>query len=134
MNLQALSELSSFNCTEQYWKLPLFRRLVYTDGVRHLVKNADCYWLLDEIAGAQHEAKIKNDESLQGMQFWTLKKVGPSSATLICERDTDDVAWTKQIEFTDFPFATVGDAFRIWVAPTFVDGVTKMVAYLPSEH
>ena len=63
---------------------------------------------------------------LNDMQFWTLTVTG-SEATLICERDTDNVAYTEHINFTDFPLASV----KFYVAPA--DEKT-MVIYLPSEH
>jgi hypothetical protein len=49
----------------------LFPRLIYTDGVKHLIVNADCFWLLDIIGSFQPIAK--KDESLRDMQFWHLK-------------------------------------------------------------
>lgn len=152
MNIPALAQLNSFTGTDHYYKAgPLFPGLVYTDGVAHLLENADAYWLMDAIGSYQPECK--KDPRLQQMQFWTLRmeqskapatlgeqiaeKRGetPHMATLICERDTDDVAFTQKIEFTDFPFqAFPNGEVKIWVAPTGIEGKPVMVAYLPSEH
>lgn len=161
MNKAKLSELDNFTGTENYHRHnPIFRNFVVTDGVMFLAKNADCFWLLDEIAAAQHNPRIKNDEMLQGRQFWTLEatpkppkpepyapmtlgamfasKQGQSkyAAILKCERDTDDVAYTQPIEYTDFPFDAMPQGkVQIWVAPTGTgDGKIISVAYLPSEH
>jgi hypothetical protein len=153
MNKQALSEMGHFTGTEGYHRLNPFP-LYLTDGTLHLAQNADCFWLFTEIAAAQHLSIIKNDERLQGIQFWHLRlnpqpprhepftlgavldsqREPTPMATLVCERDTDDVAWEKPIEFTDFPFDVLTKP-TIWVAPTSFDGTrTVWVAYLPSEH
>lgn len=155
MNKQALSELGQFTGTENYYRLSPYANVVITDGTKFLADNADCYWLFNEIAGAQLLPEIKNDRALQGMQFWSLVKnpqpeqYAPFTlgavlasqrtneqpmATLVCERDSGDIAWQKPIPFTDFPFDAMGEV-KIWVAPTSLDGVrTILVAYLPSEH
>lgn len=142
MNIQALSQLSSFTGVERYYHLgPLFPGLVYSDGARHLAQNADCYWLLQEIAGAQKMPLIKDDDMLQEMQFWTLKpKYGnehvEDKAALICERDGGDVALVIPVPFTDFPFeAFPNQEAKLLVAPTLMgNGKRVMVAYLPSEY
>ena len=41
------------------------------------------------------------------MQFWKLTVNPDRSAVLICERDSDDVAVTQEIPFTDFPLELV---------------------------
>lgn len=155
MNVNALKELGQFTGTEGYYPLTPFR-LLLTDGTKFLAENADCFWLFNEIAGAQTLPKIKEDEMLQDMQFWTLKpnaeytckhapftvgamlhsrKGTQPAAFLICERDSGNVAYTKPIPHTDFPFDAFPDKeVRIWVAPTAYKDGTIQVAYLPSEH
>jgi hypothetical protein len=77
---------------------------------------------------------FKKDKQLQEMQFWKLVNRQNNQATLICERDEGDVAYTKEITFTDFPFDNV-KVPKLWVAPTSLDGATTIqVIYLPSEH
>jgi hypothetical protein len=154
MNKTELARLDE-NCgTTAYYDFPPFPRFVLTDGTLALARHGDCFWLLQEIANAQSLPVIKNDSRLQEMQFWKLKKnlqpeqfapftVGhllnynrppTAMATLVCERDSDDVAWTKDILYTDFPFDVLPEC-KIWVAPTSLDGKTLVrVAYLPSEH
>ena len=136
-NIAALATIGNFCCTENYYRHSLSRGVVFTDGVKFLADNAEAYWLVDEVCILQMHEGIKKDARLQQMQFWTLKK-NPSGkgATLICERDSGDVAMEKPIEFTDFPFqAFAGNEVRLWVAPTQgADGKLSMVCYLPSEH
>ena len=91
--------------TQNYHRFSsLFRKHVLTDGVHMLCEMADCYWLMDAIA-SYHDAAQK-DEMLRDMQFWTLT-VTDGKATLICERDTNDVAFKQEIPYTDFPLDTI---------------------------
>ncbi len=155
MNTAALKDLSNFTGTENYYRMPLFPGIVYTDGAEYLATNADAFWLLDAIAS--YQPRCKQDESLRQMQFWTLKEVPQAPepapmtvgavlasktprkkcmAVLVCERDSDDVAFQQEIEFTDFPFASFPNReVKLWVAPTMgEDGRLTQVCYLPSEH
>ena len=100
---------------------------VHTDGVLTLAQGADAFWLIDAIVS--HQPTCMKDDSLRFMQFWTLT-VKDNSATLICERDTDDVAITQEIEYTDFPL----DEIKVWVEKGWTDGREVMVAMLPSER
>jgi len=65
MNKEALASLDGFSGTENYYQHS--SRLVYTDGVKHLVENAGAYWLLDIISSYQNMAS--RDSMLQDMQF-----------------------------------------------------------------
>jgi len=103
---------------------PLFRNHVLTDGTNFLAENAECYWLMDAIAS--YHAKAMKDPMLQDMQFWTLT-VKDGKATLICERDTDDVAFKQEIEYTDFPLSEI----KMWVERA---DQNTWVILLPSEH
>lgn len=136
MNKAALNELGNFTGTQQYHRLRPFT-MVASDGAIFLAQNADAFWMLQEIAGAQDERAIKNDPSLNGIQFWALEKVDGDAnrpqAKLVCYRDEGDPAWSKEIPFTDFPFDVCPNP-RVWVAPTELEGREVQVAYLPSEH
>jgi len=112
--------LDQFCCTEQYWKLGVWHRIVCTDGVKFLVEKGECYWLVDLIASMQPE--LLKDRMLQGHQFWTVRLDGKGGCDVICERDTGDVAWRKHIDYTDFTL----EECRIWVEGN--------VALLPGEH
>jgi hypothetical protein len=59
---------------------------------------------------------------LQQIQFWKLRVNPDNSAVLTCERDSDDVAITQEIPYTDFPLESV----KLYLA----DGVLL----LPSEY
>lgn len=110
--LEIKENLGRFYGTEQYWKHGLFSGLTLnlTDGCNYLREAASCYWLFDAICSYQRQCM--KDESLRDIQFWTLKVNLPKRrAVLTCERDTDDVAITQEIPFTDFPLEEI----KIWV-------------------
>jgi len=113
------SELASFTGTTTYYR-HLSRLIVYTDGVRYLAEIAKAYWLIDQIAFAQPRAL--KDAWLREFQLWELHVAEDRSATLICSRDSEDVAFTIRIPSTDFPMDYV---------KLYVEGG---VLLLPSEH
>ena len=125
--MELKTALEGFSGTEQYHQHGFFRGLVLTDGCAFLRENANCFWLLDLIGS--YQPKCRADEMLRNMQFWTLKVQG-SKATLVCERDSGDVAITKKIGYTDFPL----DEIRIWVEAGACGGRSVMVAMLPGER
>ena len=133
MNIKALAELGQFYGSENYYRQSLTGLLI-TDGIKFLRDNADCQWLLDKIGLAQQCAGFRNDPMLQEIQFWEIKSIGDNKAVLSCFRDKNNCAYTETINYTDFPFAAVGNPFKIWVAPTYCDNKICQLAHLPSEH
>jgi len=137
-NIEALKNIYNDynNGTSQYYRHVLCKSVVCTDGVVALIEAGEAAWLFDEIAFAQIDKRITRDPMLSRMQFWTMKSNGKGGATLFCERDSGDCAFTIDIEYTDFPFeAMENGSVRLWVAPTSFDGAsTTWVVYLPSEH
>lgn len=114
------ADLAQFTGTEKYYRHWL-KQFVYTDGAKYLADSGGAYWLLDAIAS--YQPKLLKDPMLQRFQHWILKvDLNNQKAQLICERDSDDVVLTQDIEFTDFPLATI----RFYV----VTGVLM----LPSEY
>ena len=99
------ADLSQFTGTSQWYTHPL--GLMYTDGVQYLAEQGDAYWLLNAIASWQSDPRVRDDRMLQQIQFWKLIVNENHSAVLICERDSDDVAVTQEIPFTDFPLREV---------------------------
>jgi hypothetical protein len=113
------ADLCQFTGTEAYHKFSPFSKLVLTDGVKYLCEKAGAYWLMDAIAS--YQKRCNADEMLRAFQIWTLT-VEDSSGTLKCERDTNDVAITQNIPYTDFPMPSV----KLYC----IDGVIL----LPSEY
>ena len=94
------NSLAQFTGTESYHKFSILSKLVITDGVKYLCDKASAYWLMDLIAS--YQSKCQKDEMLRDMQFWTIT-VNGSQAVVKCERDTNDVAFSQKIGYTDFP-------------------------------
>ncbi len=115
--------LKNFYGTEFYHPIsPLFPNTVMTDGVKWLCEQARCYWLMDIIAS--YQPRCQKDPTLKDIQFWTLK-VENSKGIITCERDSNDVAFSQKIPYTDFPMEEI----KIWV-----ERGNYMVAMLPSER
>lgn len=123
--------LGNFCGTDGYHRLTIFPGIVGTDGVAWLAKNAECFWLIDEIAIAQRTVRaIRDNPALQDMQFWQLNVTG-TKATLVCCEDEGRPVYEKEIEYTDFPLSEI----RIWVAAAGdPEGNTFKVMMLPNEY
>lgn len=123
--------LAQFSGSETWYRHPLKRGVIYSEGVKFLADNAGAHWLVDAIAsyaGSKVEkTAIVNDPRIGELQFWTLTRDADHKATLICWADLDvDPAIWQEIPYTDFPLPTV----RIWVA---VEGDGRRL-FLPSEY
>jgi len=111
---QALQHLQG---TEHYYRSGI-GNFNYTDGVKWLAQNAECYWLLDIIASYQPAfRKSLKDTSFQ---LWILvttdehkviKRLSNHNAVVECWADTptlDQVPLARQnIPFTDFPLSEI---------------------------
>ncbi|MBW4422797.1 MAG: hypothetical protein KME13_27070 [Myxacorys californica WJT36-NPBG1] len=115
------SDLAQFTGSGVLYRHGLFR-YHYTEGVQYVAQCGCAYWLIDAIFSWQREQCIREDVMLQEIQFWTLQVHDDRSATLTCERDSNDVAITQSIPWTDFPLSSI----RLY----FQEGVLL----LPSEY
>ena len=124
------SELCQFNGTEQYYNHLGFN---YTDGIKFLADNAECYWLLDAIVSYQQE--LARNPMLRDFQLWLLivgdfhdfiKPEPGNMAVLTCWEDSPELgvkpAVIQQIEYTDFPLPEI----KLYLE--------NKVIYLPSER
>lgn len=103
-NMITTDTLAQFSGTECYYKHWLGLKL--TDGAHYLSENG-AGWLIDAIASYQTKTWLASEPMLREIQFWKLTVHADSSATLICERDTNDIAITQEIEYTDFPLPEI---------------------------
>ena len=129
---EILERLSHFHgSTEIYRVSPLFPDFCISEGVRYLRDEAECHWLIDDIAAMQIHPKIRQHPKLKEEQFWSLVVNEDRSATLKCEWDTGKTVYSQHIGWTDFPLNSI----KIWVAPgQFSTGKPYILAYLPSER
>jgi hypothetical protein len=81
----------------------------FTEGAKYVVDQAGAYWLLDAIAICQRYEKRVADEVFQ---VWKLTVTADRTASLVCEDGNDNIVYTQQIEFTDFPL----DRITLWYA------------------
>jgi hypothetical protein len=117
------ADLDMFIGTETWYRHPIIKRAMWTEGVQFLITNAQCYWLADEIVFAQNLWTVRREP----FQEWKLTRdrdaaVLRTSAVLSCEDGNGNRVYTKRIEFTTFPLAEV----RLWF--------TGNVLMLPSEY
>lgn len=98
-------DLARFQGTANYYRHWL-NQFKYTDGVKYLAEAAEAHWLIDAIASYQRDERVTGDEMLQEFQLWQLS-VCDGRGTLTLLRDTDDPVLSQEIEYTDFPLASV---------------------------
>lgn len=112
------SDLAAFTGSENWYRHGLTGTL-YTDGAKYVADVAGAYWLLDEIAIAQcFDKRLKREE----FQVWKLSVRPDNRATLSCDDGNDNIVFSKEIEFTDFPEPGI---------KLYFSGNT---IYLPSEY
>jgi hypothetical protein len=109
---QLSEELRQFTGDLERWGHPLYCKLIYTPGVRHLAERARAYWLIDVIASwlssRQFHAAAQRDSRIGDIHFWKLAVADDRSAELTAVADADETPFIHQaIEFTDFPLATI---------------------------
>ena len=96
-NLQ--EELKQFYGSETFYRHPLFRKFVFTEGVQYLAEKAGAHWLLEFIFSNQIDKKIKAEE----FQVWKIKVKDDNSAMIRVEDGNDNLVKRFKLEFTDFP-------------------------------
>jgi hypothetical protein len=113
---QIKESLMQFTGTCNYYKHLL--GIVYTDGIKFLADECQCYWLIDVVASYQYDSKVKQEE----FQVYKLKVNADKTAILNIEDGNYNVVASQDFEFTDFPL----DSIEIWFC--------NNTCYLPSEH
>jgi hypothetical protein len=109
--------LSQFTGTENWYRHGLNRNVVFTDGAKYVADEGGAYWLLDAIA-----QRFEKAVAGEGFQVWKLKVNPDRTATLVCDDGNDNIVYTQQIAFTDFPI----DEIKLYF--------TDSTILLPSEY
>jgi Family of unknown function (DUF6876) len=94
-------ELEQFHGTENYYKHQ-FGLIHYTDGIKYLAENAECYWLIDIVASYQLDVAIRNES----FQVYKLK-VKNEAAELEISDGNENILAEQKIAFTDFPLTAI---------------------------
>lgn len=92
-------DLDHFTGSEHWYQHGLVPSITYTDGAKYVAHEGGAHWLLDEIALAQ---KFNRAVRAEPFQVWTLT-VRDSQGVLTCDDGNDNIVYTKEIPFTDFP-------------------------------
>jgi hypothetical protein len=121
-----LPDLQHFTGTETWWRHPLHKDFLYTDGIRHVAQSAEAYWLLDVIFS--HARAIQNnkeiDQTAKLFLVFNLAVADDDSAIFTTEDGNKNIIKTacQKIPFTDFP----AKRFTCWMS--------NKVCLLPSEY
>ncbi|SAL84903.1 hypothetical protein AWB68_07487 [Caballeronia choica] len=111
-------DLAQFTGTEQWYRHPLMRKVLFTDGVKYVADTAGAYWLIDLIAFSQVEPAVTAEE----FQVWKLAVAADCSAVVTCEDGNSNQVMKQNLEFTDFPLDEISFYF------------TDNVILLPREY
>lgn len=124
-------DLRRFVGGEVRYRHGLNRRIIYTEGVKHVADAGQAYWLIDDIAilvtSPEMRQAAEANSNLRVMQFWTLTVSKQGTAELSCDDGNGLSAGVGMTYgFTDFPLPKID----IWAA---LYG-EEWTLYLPSEH
>jgi hypothetical protein len=109
-------ELAQFTGTETWYRHPLNRYLLYTEGVQFFAEKAGCYWLLDIVATELFRLQVAEP-------FLHVKLiVDDGEADIVVDDGDGSAVFRRHIQFTDAP---PGD-WRFYL--------TDNVVLLPSEY
>lgn len=97
------SKLCQFTGTAYWYRHHINRSIHYTDGVKYVAEVGEAYWLIDEIALIQNDARIAPQE----FQHWTLTVNDDSTARLVCYGGNRNTVYEKDVAFTGFPLDTI---------------------------
>lgn len=111
------AELRQFSGSETFYR-HTWRQYHYTEGVRHLAREAECYWLLDHIVFNQTLDVLKG----QPFQVWKITVREDKSARIAVEDGNDNELTFFTLCFTDFPL----EELTLWLVDRTI--------LLPSEY
>lgn len=106
------------------------KHFVYTDGIRFLLEQAECYWLLDAIFSYRRTEEF---------QFWTLEVFKDKTALLTMKEDSNSPLLVEQkIHYTTFPLEKI-ELYAINDHCREIEGGemeygNRVVLLLPSEN
>ena len=117
-NNQLKLELKHFSGSDQFYRHPIYRAYISTDGVQYLAEKGQAHWLVDFIFIHQSKRQLKG----QAFQVWNIKVSDADKATFTVEDGNHNKLIELKIPFTDFPL----NELTLWL----VNGTLM----LPSEY
>ncbi|MBP9727588.1 MAG: hypothetical protein KBD83_09040 [Gammaproteobacteria bacterium] len=121
--------LRGFTCTENWYSHPLTKRLVYTDGVRHLAQICESYWLIDLIALQFLPELIRTSSDW----FYSVRinvSDHQTGVVIVTDENSKKPILTERLSYTTFP--KVKD-FMLFIESMDHENNTFCLL-LPSEH
>jgi hypothetical protein len=117
------ADLAQFTGTEHYYRHPLARRVVFTDGVKYFADTVGAYWLLDILATELPKHALKH-----GIIFIDcVVKNGKAALSARTDAGRPNL-WERAIDFTDCPEG----GWHFYMAGGGPDDA--VVIMLPSEY
>lgn len=114
---ELLIQLKYFTGSELFYRAALFKNHVYTEGVRFLAQEAECYWLIDFILARQISPELK----YQGFQTWSISCKDSRAVIKVTDGDEKHI-YDYMIPYSDFHL----EEFTLWL-------IDKTLM-LPSEY
>jgi hypothetical protein len=105
----SLSEFDQFTGSEQFFRLGINSKLIYTEGIRCLAEKARCFWLIDEIAGMLPYLLKQHHDYFYSLQFL----VTGSSGVITVDDGNGNILLNHKIKWTDFPI--VGEPVKFFL-------------------
>jgi hypothetical protein len=115
------------------YRHPFNKRFIYTEGVKAMAESAGAYWLLDIVATEAAPLVMRDWEARSNPTGMLTIAVASNNTAVLSLSSADDepAAWTRTIEYTDFPKGT-------WTFELAIDGliapVDVVVMLLLQEH
>lgn len=111
-------DLAQFYGTEQWYRHPTYKNILFTDGVKYVVDTAKAYWLLDEIASYY----VRNRTKSYFMVFDLDVDTNNHKGLITVSDGNDEVLDEIPLEYTDFPVSHI----TMWCVDSTI--------LLPSEY
>ncbi len=125
--IKAPLDLSQFTGTLTYHKLTMHPRVLFTDGLDYLAKEAKCYWLMDVVMSHLATSKKLATEPFVSFNI----TVDENRRTVCTFTDGNEKKLAKQIiETSDFPF----DKLQFFCQKEEHGTGSRWIVMLPSEY
>lgn len=98
------NQLAHFTGTENWYRHPIVRKMLYTDGVQFIAESCGAYWLLDEICFRQIDKPALARAEFQVWEFTVKNSAGVLS---VSDGNNNKLIRNKRITFTDFPLSKI---------------------------
>lgn len=114
---QLRAELATYVGSENWYRHPIQKHLLYTDGVKYFCEKAGAYWFLDDFLALQvFPLQMRSP-------FLVVELKVEDGKALVLVSDADGMKiWSRRVPFTDAPHGT-------WFFY-----LTDNICLLPSEY